>query len=116
VKFKIDGRELEAPEKLRVGQVCEAERALGVSAEDGFGARTAVMLFVTMRVDEPSKPAHLIADEVMRADIATVEEVGEESPPAGAPVGADHEQDQENPLTSGPLSSANMESLSTSPN
>lgn len=104
MKFKIDGRELEAPETLRIGDVCEAEKLLGVSMEGGFGPKMAVMLFIAMRKDNPKKPPVLVADEVMRADIATmedVEEAEEESPPAEA-AGAADENGHANPLISGP--------------
>lgn len=90
MKFRIEGRELEAVENMRVGEVCEAEKALNVSADGGFGARTAVMLFIAMRKEDPEKPIRLLADEVMRADIGTVEEVEEESPPAE--MGDDEEE------------------------
>ena len=75
MKFRIDGRELESIENIRIGEACEAEKALGLDMEAGFTARIAVMLFVSMRRADPNKPAHLLADEVMRADLSTLEEV-----------------------------------------
>lgn len=95
-RFRIDGVELEAPEHLRIGEVIEAEKALGLSMDQGLGAQMAVALFIAMRNKEPEKPATLIASEVLQADMSGLEEV-EESPPADAPKGADPEA----PPTSG---------------
>lgn len=101
-RFRIDGVELEAPEHLRIGEVIEAEKALGFSMDSGWGAQMAVTLFIAMRNKEPEKPATLIASEVLQADMSALEEV-EESPPADAPKGADPEA----PPTSGALRSVN---------
>lgn len=83
MKFKIDGRELEA-DSIRVGELCEAEKALGLNMADGSGAAVAVQLYVAMRRQDKQKPIHVLADEVMRADLTSFEEVEEESPPAEA--------------------------------
>lgn len=102
-RFRIDGVELEAPEHLRVGEVIEAEKALGLSMDQSWGAQMAVALFVAMRTREPEKPATLIASEVLQVDMSGLEEVEEESPPVDAPKGADPEAQQ----TSGTLRSVN---------
>lgn len=107
MKFKIEGRELEA-DSIRVGELCEAEKALGLNMADGTGAAVAIQLYVAMRRQDKQKPTHVLADEVMRADITSFEEVEEESPPAGAADAAANgkkDSDPENQLTSGvPLS------------
>lgn len=103
MRFKIDGRVLEAPETLRIRESCEAEKHLGMSIEDGFTARIAVMLFAALRKEEPDKPPYLIAEEVMNADLGSLEEVEEARPPEVAPEGA--ETQSENHPTTGPLRS-----------
>lgn len=106
MKFKLDGRELEA-EHIRVGELCEAEKALQINMADGSGAAIAVTLFVALRRDDPKKPAHLIADEVMRADVSTFEEAEDESPPDEAADAADNGTEPHTPVslpTSGPPS------------
>jgi hypothetical protein len=89
MKFKVDGRELDAS-GIRVGELCEAEKALGLNMADGSGASIAVSLFVAMRREdrnsENPKPLAMLADEVMAADVTTFEEADDESPPAEAPA------------------------------
>lgn len=94
-RFKLGTLELDAPEHLRVGEVIEAEKALGLTMTDGWGAQIAVSLFVAMRNKEPEKPATVIAGEVLQVDISALEEV--EDPLPDAPKGAD----QGDPETSG---------------
>jgi hypothetical protein len=102
VKFKVDGRELDAT-GIRVGELCEAEKALQLNMADGSGAAIAVSLFVALRRENKTKPAAMVADEVMRADVSSFEEADEESPPAEAADAADAETEPalENQLTSG---------------
>jgi hypothetical protein len=89
VKFKVDGRELDAS-GIRVGELCEAEKALGLNMADGSGAAIAVSLFVAMRREdkknENPKPLALLADDVMAADVTTFEEADDESPPVVVPA------------------------------
>lgn len=88
MKFKIGGRELEA-DGIRVRELCEAEKALQVNMSDGTGAAVAIQLFVALRREDKNKPAGVLADEVMSADITTFEEVEDESPPAEEPAASD---------------------------
>ena len=102
MRFKVDGRELEAVENIRVGEACEAEKALNLSmADSGFAGMMAVSLYVAMRREDPKKPAAMLADEVMAVELTSFEEVEEEDPPAEG-SGAESEPDPENPPTSGP--------------
>ena len=82
MKFKIDGVELAAAENIRIGEMCEAEKMLGITADEtGLAGRLALSLYVTKRRAEPEKPMQVTADEVMAADMSSLEEVEEESPP-----------------------------------
>lgn len=104
MKILVDGRKLDV-DGIRVGELCEAEKALQVNMADGSGAAIAVTLFVGLRREDKQKPVHLIADEVMRADVTTIQE-GDAGPPAdGADEAEKSEQAPGTPLTSGrPLS------------
>lgn len=99
--------ELDAPENLRVRELVEAEKALGFNMDAGSGAQMAVLLFIAMRKREPDKPSALLADEVMNADISTVEEVEEGNPPVDTPAETTTGEDLEKPQTSGTLRSVN---------
>lgn len=104
MKFKVDGQELSA-EGMRVHELCEAEKALQMNMGDGTGAAIAIQLYVSMRRLDKDKPIHLLADEVMKADITTFEEVEEGSPPAEAANAAANGKTEAGPeslLTSGP--------------
>ena len=84
MKFKIDGVEQEIAENIRVGEMCEAEKSLGISAEEvGLAGKLALSLFVTLKRAEPEKPSAVIAKEVFDTDMSALEEV-EDDPPAEA--------------------------------
>lgn len=73
--IRIDGKEIKPLEKLTVGQVIEAEKYLQVNLNDGAGAQLAIMLFANLRALEPHKLPDVVANEVMGADLTSVEEV-----------------------------------------
>lgn len=104
MKFKVNGVEMDAT-GMRVREVCEAEKFLGMDMSEGFGAKIAVALFVAMRRHEPNKPAGLIAKEALSVDI---EQLGEDEeveavPPADEPADeAGNGQVPESLLTTGP--------------
>lgn len=95
MKISVDGRELDV-DGIRVGELCEAEKALGVNMSDGSGAAIAVTLFVGLRREDKQKPAGALADEVMRADVTTIAEADDAGPPA---EGADEESSSPAPDT-----------------
>jgi hypothetical protein len=103
MKFKIDGRELDVVDNPRIREAAEAEKALGMDMEDGFTARLAISIFVALRRDDPEKSARDLGDEVMNMDLASLEEVEEELPPAEEPAAEAGEP--ESPPTTGPLRS-----------
>jgi hypothetical protein len=110
MKFKVNGRELEALESFRIGEACEAERALGIDlADTGLAGKMAVALFISMRRDDPERSVMQIADEVMGIDMAAFEEVEEESPPAETPAADEPTGEEipghEHPPTTGALRS-----------
>jgi len=108
VKFKVNGKELELSDSIRVGEMCEAEKALGLSLEEvGAAGKTAIMLFIAMRRDAPGQPVSVLASEVMNIDLGAMEV--EDDPPAEAPEGG-----QENQPTTGLQPSAPSASPSTS--
>jgi hypothetical protein len=83
MKVKLDGREIEVASNIRIGELIEAEKALGFNMDEtGSGGRMAISLFVALRREEKEKPIGMLADEVLRVDLSTFEEVAEESPPA----------------------------------
>lgn len=84
MRFKIDGVELDAVENVRIGEMCEAEKELGISLEDaGSAGKFALMLFVALRRQDPSKPMGVTRDEVWATDMTSIEEVEEDPPEAG---------------------------------
>lgn len=86
----IDGMEVEAIEKLTIGEIVEAEKYLRVNMNDGSGAALAVMLFPAIKKLHPEWTPDRIAAEVMQADITKVEETPD--PPAnGASAEAPHD-------------------------
>ena len=104
MKIQVDGREIEVGH-IRVGELCQAEKLLQVNMGDGSGAAIAVTLFVGFRREDKTTSAALLADQVMRADVSTFEEVEEDGPPAEAPAAEENGAGKtglENPLTSGP--------------
>ena len=110
MKLKIGDEVFTLDGGIRVREMCEAEKALGMSTDEGgFGAKVAVALFVIERRADPTKPAVLIADQVLDLDMGTIVEVEEENPPA-EPVPVPEpppaepeapEEDHENPPISG---------------
>lgn len=110
MKFKVDGRELSA-EGMRVGEICEAEKALNLDMDQGSGAKIAIALFVAMRREdrknENQKPLALLADDVMNVDMTMVEaeeeeEEGDERRPPDETVALNGIGDRESLRTSGP--------------
>ena len=102
MRFTIEGRGELSADNMRVHELCEAEKALGVNMTEGTGAAIAIQLFVAMRREDKVKPAHALADDVMRADVtsfAEVEEDEEEGPPDEA---ADDEEAAESETTESP--------------
>lgn len=82
MRFIIDGVEIDAVENIRVGEMCEAEKELGISlADTGSAGSFALSLFVALRRQNPDKPGPVIRDEVFAADMTSIEEV-KEGPPA----------------------------------
>lgn len=88
--LKIDGMEVEAIEKLTIGEIVEAEKYLRVNMNDGSGAALAVMLFPAIKKLHPEWTLDRIATEVMAADITNVEET-EDPPVNGAGLAAPHD-------------------------
>src|SRR5262245_53088934 len=86
MKFKVNGVELAAPESFRIREVCEAEKALGLSLnQEGLAATLAIALFIALRRNEPERDAVAIADEVMGIDMADLKEIPEDPPDEGDP-------------------------------
>jgi hypothetical protein len=77
---------------IPIGLGCEAEKALGVSMQDGGFALFAIQLYVAQRQAHPDKPSTLIADEVMRADFVTLSVEEEEN---GDPLADEPEEGAE---------------------
>src|SRR5262245_319857 len=86
VKFKVNGMELAAPESFRIREVCEAEKALGLSLnQEGLAATLAIALVIALRRKDPELDAVAIADEVMGMDMADLKEIPEGPPVEGDP-------------------------------
>jgi hypothetical protein len=101
--FKVNGELLPDVDHIRVREMCEAEKALGLNAgEVGMAGQMALALYVALRRQDPERSAGLIADEVLDVDMATIEEAEDESPPATSPVDETGEQALESPPTIGP--------------
>lgn len=79
--FKVNGKVLPELAHLRVRELVEAEKALGVSAGDSDGAGMAVSLYVLLRREDPEISAGLLADQVLDVDFSEVETVEEEAHP-----------------------------------
>lgn len=105
--FKIGDVTVDLDQPMRVREVCEAEKALGMGMGDSGTARVAVFIFVALRKLEPDESAALLADRVMDMDLAAMEDA--DLPPL--PVSANG-QDPESPPTSGPPLSDLLESRS----
>jgi len=108
VKLRIGDAVYTLEGGIRVREMCEAEKALGMSADEGgFGAKVAVALFVIERRADPERPAVLIADQVLDLDMGEIVEVEEDAPPAepaepAEPAPEPEPEEDENPPTSGP--------------
>jgi hypothetical protein len=104
--FRVGELVVDLAQPMRVREICEAEKALGMGMQDSGTARIAVYIFVTLRKQDPERSAVLIADEVMGMDMTQLDELGEDaaSPPAVP------EADPMSPPTSGPRLSALSES------
>jgi hypothetical protein len=79
VRLKIAGKEYHL-QHMPLREKHEAELALGMGMTDTETASVLVMLFVAMRQEEPTKPAGMIADEILNADLFDMESVEEASP------------------------------------
>lgn len=80
--WKINGEVLPAPEHIRVREMCEAEKALGISADEtGMAGKMALSLYVSLRRKDPERSAGLIADDVLNVDMTAIEEVEDEAVP-----------------------------------
>lgn len=89
--LKIDGMEVQALEKLTIGEIVEAEKALNLNMNDGSGAALAVMLYPAIKGLHPEWTPDRVAREVMAADITKVEETDEVPPVNGAGLAAPHD-------------------------
>lgn len=106
MKIKTGDKTLDVT-KPKVGEIVEAEQALGFSMDTGSGAQIAVMLFIGQSRENKQNGNHKtldwIAGEVMKADITDFEVEDDESPPDG---GAEAPEPSE---TSGPPASDSTE-------
>lgn len=99
--FKIDGVFYPEPDNVRVREMAEAEKALGMNADEvGVGGRLAITLYIVLRRKDPERSPGLVADEALNADMTHMEEVEEEdSPLASTPD--EPSSGPESPRTSG---------------
>lgn len=80
-KIEYNGAELELAEDWRIGEVIDAENALDLNmAEAKGGALMALMTYITIRRQDKQTPAGMIADRVMRMEVAKFGEEEEEVP------------------------------------
>lgn len=81
-QFKVNGKLLPEVDHIRVREMCEAEKALGLNAgETGTAGMLALSLYVALRREDPERSAGLIADEVLDVDMTEVVSLEEEEDP-----------------------------------
>lgn len=100
-KFKIEDREIAAPESLFIGEILEVEHLLGIRFEESSGfARMTCFLYAAMRRAEPNRSAEEIAEDVKRADIMDFEFTEDDAiPPAEGAKAPESPGEQENAAT-----------------
>lgn len=123
LKWKDDDgspRECEVATDWRIGELVEAENALGFSMEGArAGVKMALVVFISRRRVEKERRADALADEVLRMDftkilpvLAEAEEEERDRPPEEGPgeetTPGEEAEEQESaaPLTTGRLRSA----------
>lgn len=74
-QIKYEGNTVEIAEDWRLGELIEAENALGVDMETARGgAKMALVIYISIRRVEPALPVDALANKVMRMDIAALAE------------------------------------------
>jgi hypothetical protein len=102
LRIKVDGKELDLDEAtIRIREMCEAEKALGMSMVDATAAGSmAIMLFIALRRDDQEIGPGALADLVLDTNITAVSEVeGEDARPPDVDATG---KNQESPQISGP--------------
>jgi hypothetical protein len=88
VQIKVNGELLPVPENIRVREMAEAEKALQLNAEEtGMAGKLALTLYIALRRQDPERSPGLIADEVLDANMSTMEDVEEEEGPLASSPG-----------------------------
>src|SRR5262245_66316293 len=73
MKAHIEGREVELVENWRVGELIEAENAVGVDMWSATGAgRMALVIFISMRREDPNFPQAVLAGKVKMMEITSI--------------------------------------------
>lgn len=109
MKFKVEGQEFPFidPEEIRIRELAEAEKALGMSMAEGTAGAWAISLFVSMRRAGDKRPAGLLADAVLDSNLGAVDTEEEDaSPPADAGDGENKSGNLASLPTTGPPRSA----------
>jgi hypothetical protein len=76
--------EVAVAEDWRLGELIEAENALGVDMEKAKGgAKMAIIFFISIRRTDKQTPAHVLADQVMKMELTAISADEEESDPLG---------------------------------
>lgn len=91
-KLEYQGNMLDIAEDWRVGELIEAENALGIDMESAKGgAKMALIAYITIRRADKDTPAGVLADAVLSMEMtafASEDEAGDAGPPAGTGDGA----------------------------
>lgn len=101
-RFKLNGEVLPSPDHIRVREMCEAEKALEINADEtGMAGKMALAFYVALRRKDPERSPALIADEVLDVDMSAIEEVEDEAVDPTPPV-EEGGQEPESPPIFGP--------------
>lgn len=72
-QITYEGKTVDVAEDWRLGELIEAENALGIDMETARGgAKMALVLYISVRRAEPTLPIDALAGKVMRMEIASL--------------------------------------------
>lgn len=82
--IKWGDKETELVEDWRVGELIEAENALGIDMNEAKGAaQIALVVYISRRRVEPELPSGILADQVMRMELSALAADEEAAGPLG---------------------------------
>lgn len=82
--IKYEDREVELAEDWRIGELIEAENALGIDMDSAKGAaRIALVVYISIRRENKEMPQGIMADQVLRMELTGLLPDDEELPLGG---------------------------------